>query len=50
MVSGRKFARDHTEVKAEEAGGDAVIKGSEPAKIHHQDEMKQPAEADDATQ
>ena len=44
ILSGKKFARDHSETKAEEAGGDVNIKGSELARIHHKDETSDPVE------
>ena len=40
LVEGRKFAKDQNEVKAEEAGQDFNLKGSEPAKIHHKDDQQ----------
>lgn len=36
LFHGRKFAKDSTETKAEEAEDDThVLLGSEPARIHH---------------
>lgn len=40
ILEGRKFAKDKNEEKAEEAGGDVKINGSELAKIHHKDNVQ----------
>jgi mitogen-activated protein kinase 1/3 len=40
FISGRKFQRDNnTEVRADEAGKDVILQGSELAKIHYKDNL-----------
>lgn len=39
FISGRKFQGDHTEVRADEAGKDVILQGTELAKIHYKDNL-----------
>jgi mitogen-activated protein kinase 1/3 len=38
IIEGRKYGKDETEEKAEDADEDSPIIGSEHAKIHHKDD------------
>ncbi len=41
MMAGRKFTKEESESKAEDAEDDTPVKGAEPAMIHHKDETHQ---------
>ena len=44
FLSGRKLARENSEVKASDVGEDIMINGSELAKIHHKEDLNQDVE------
>jgi mitogen-activated protein kinase 1/3 len=49
FIVGKKFNADDEEVKAEEAGNDFILQGTEMAKIHHKDNLNTHSTDEDAT-